>query len=256
VNNRISPASFSPASLKLVGLLPTPDNPCDQVFFDRNDDSDENVVTTKIDYTMSHNHSIFGRLQASTFDSPGNYDGKTLMSFSTSAFKNRVYSLVVGDTIVVGNNTVNSVRVTVNRGNYGKEYVPLLDYSALGIKATTVMEDYLRMSVTGGFSLMGPAALPTKTPTWTYQFADDLSIVRGQHQFGVGANYIHARYDSTSLLAASGNTTFTGQVTGLGLADFMLGRANSSPRARPRGSTLDPTTSVCMHKTTGACRPT
>ena len=74
---------------------------------------------------------------------------------------------------------------------------------------------------------MGPGALPTGTPTWTYQFANDLSIVRGAHQFGVGADYIHNKYDSTSYLAASGNTSFTGQVTGLGLADFLLGRAAS-----------------------------
>ena len=85
----------------------------------------------------------------------------------------------------------------------------------------------MRLAVTGGFSVMGPGALPTGTPTWTYQFANDLSIVRGAHQFGVGADYIHNKYDSTSYLAASGNTSFTGQVTGLGLADFLLGRAAS-----------------------------
>ena len=42
VGNRIDPALFSPASLKLTSLLgATPDNPCGQVFFDRVDDSDE-----------------------------------------------------------------------------------------------------------------------------------------------------------------------------------------------------------------------
>jgi hypothetical protein len=225
VNNTISPSLFSPASVKLAGMLPTPDNPCGQVFFDRNDNSDEHVLTTRVDYTITNSHSLFGRLQANKFDSPTNYDGKTFMSYSTSAFQNRVYSMVVGDTLLFGNNVVNSLRATVNRGNYGKEYERLLDYSDLGIRATPGMEDYLRMSVSGGFSLMGPGALPTKTPTWTFQAADDLSIVRGQHQFGFGADYIHNRYDSQSYLAASGNITFTGQTTGLGLADFMLGRA-------------------------------
>lgn len=227
VNNRVSPALFSRASLNLVSKLPTPDNPCGQVFFDRVENSDEDVFSTKVDYTVGNSHSIFGRLLAQRFDSPTNYDGKTPMSFSTSAFRNRVYSLVVGDTLLFGNDTVNSLRATVNRGNYSKEYSPLFDYTDLGIRATNIMPDYLRMSVTGGFSLMGPGALPTATPTWTFQAADDLSLVRGRHQFGFGGEYIHNRYDSTSYLAASGNTTFTGQVTGLGLADFMLGRAAS-----------------------------
>ena len=226
--NRVDPALFSPASLKLTSLLgATPDNPCGQVFFDRVDDSDEDVVTTKVDYTFSGSHSIFGRLQYNKYDSPTNYDGTTAMSFSQSAFKNRVYALALGDTKLFGNNVVNSFRATLNRGNYTKDIVPLFDYSDLGVRATPVMQDYMRLAVTGGFSVMGPGALPTGTPTWTYQFANDLSIVRGAHQFGVGADYIHNKYDSTSYLAASGNTSFTGQVTGLGLADFLIGRAAS-----------------------------
>jgi hypothetical protein len=228
VNNRINPALFSPASLKLTSLLgATPDNPCGQVFFDRVENSDEDVFTMKIDLTLSGSHSMFGRLQFNKFDSPTNYDGTTAMSFSTSAFRNRVYSLALGDTKLFGNDVVNAFRVTVNRGNYGKTIVPLFDYSDLGVNATPVMEDYMRLSVTGGFSVMGPGALPTLTPTWTYQVANDLTIVRGSHQLGFGADYVHNKYDSTSYLAAAGNTVFTGQVTGLGLADFLLGRAAS-----------------------------
>ena len=228
VSNRVDPAQFSPASVKLTSLLGvTPDNPCGQAFFDRVDNSEEDVVIGKIDYTLSGSHSVFGRLQFNKFDSPTNYDGKTAMSFSTSAFKNRVYALALGDTKLFGSSVVNAFHATLNRGNYVKEIVPLFDYSDLGVRATPVMEDYMRLAVTGGFSVMGPGALPTGTPTWTYQFADDLSIVRGSHQFGFGADYIHNKYDSSSYLAASGNTSFTGQVTGLGLADFLLGRAAS-----------------------------
>src|SRR2546428_8340390 len=228
VNNQSAPALVSPASLKLTSLLGVkPDTACGQVFFDQVNDSDEDVFTTKIDYRVSGSRTVFGRLQFSKFDSPWIYDGKAAMSFTTSAFKNRVYAFALGDTKLFGNNSVNAFHATINRGNYGKEYVPLVDYSDLGVKATPVMTDYMRLSVTGGFSVMGPGELPTLTPTWTYQVADDLSVIRGRHQFGFGANYIQTKYDSTSFLAAAGNTTFTGQSTGLRLADFLLGRAAS-----------------------------
>jgi hypothetical protein len=235
-DNRVDPALFSPASLKLVSLLgATPTDPCGRVFFDRVDDSDEHVFTTKVDYTLSGAHTIFGRLQYNKYDSPTDYDGTTAISFSRSAFENRVYSLAVGDTLLFGNNIVNSFRATVNRGNYGKAYAPLFDYEDLGVRATPVMPDYMRLSVTGGFSIDPPGALPTLTPTWTYQFADDLSVVRGSHQFGVGADYIHNRYESSSLLAAGGNTAFTGAFTGAGLGDFLLGRAASFSAGTPTG---------------------
>jgi hypothetical protein len=235
-NNQISPALFSPASVKLVSLLgATPDNPCGQVFFDRVDNNDEDLFTAKVDYNGGGSHMLFARLQYQKYDSPTDYDGKTAFSFSQSAFRNRVYSLAVGDTKLFGNNVVNAFHATLNRGNFGKTYSPLFDYEDLGIRATPVMPDYMRLSITGGFSIDPPGALPTLTPTWTYQFADDFSMVRGAHQYGFGVDYIHNKYDSSSLLAAGGNTTFTGAATGLGLADFLLGRAASFSAGTPTG---------------------
>src|SRR5205814_5668791 len=217
--NMIDPKLFSPASVKLAAHWPVPDNPRGQVFFDRINNSDEDVVTTKLDYTINNSHSIFGRVLISSYFAPSNYDGKTLLSPTTSASTDRAYSGVFGDTYLLSNNTVNGFRVTVNRGDHTKEIVHLLDYTDLGIKATPILPGYLRVSASGGFSLS--PGLPTATPTWVYQAADDLSILRGQHQFGIGANYIRSRYDPESYTSAAGNFMFTAQATGLGLADFM-----------------------------------
>jgi hypothetical protein len=236
VNNRVAPSMFSPASLKLVSLLGvTPDNPCGQVFFDRVDNNDEHLFTGKVDYSTGGTHTVFARLQYQKYDSPTDYDGATPMSFSTSAFQNKVYSLAVGDTMLLSNNTINAFHATYNRGDFAKAYTPLFDYSDLGVRATPALKDYMRLSVTGGFSIDPPGALPTLTPTWTYEFADDFTSIRGSHQLGIGVDYIHNKYESTSQLQAGGNTTFTGQATGLGMADFLLGRAAGFTAGTPTG---------------------
>ena len=80
VGNKINPALFSPASLALASQLPKTDDPCGQVFFDRIDDSDENVFTTKVDYTITNRQSVFGRLLISDYFAPSDYDGQTLLS--------------------------------------------------------------------------------------------------------------------------------------------------------------------------------
>ena len=236
VNNMVSPTLFSPASIKVARLLPTPDNACGQVYFDRIDNSDENVVTAKVDYTMTNRQSIFGRLLASRFFAPADYDGKTLLSPTRSASTDRAYSGVFGHTFLLSNSAVNEARVTVNRGAHTKQIVSLYDYTDIGVAATPVLPGYLRFSVSGGFSLS--PGLPTATPTWVYQAADDLSILRGQHHFGLGANYIYSQYDPESYTSAAGNTAFTGQMTGLGLADFMLGRATSFTVGTPTGAKM------------------
>jgi hypothetical protein len=238
VDNRVDPSLLSPASVTLSRMLPVPANDCGQVFFDRLDNGDEHIFVGRLDYTMSNSHSLFGRYQVERLDTPGDYDGVALMSSSNAAFHNRSYSFVGGDTLLFGNNTVNSMRVTVNRGAYGKNAADLVDYSDLGIRATPLVPGVLRMAVTGGFSLQGGPALPGETPTWTYQVANDLTIIRGQHQFGIGGNFIRSTFESVSYLAASGNVTFSGQNTGLGLADFLLGRAASFSQGTITGLNL------------------
>jgi len=236
VGNRINPALFSPASLALASQLPKTDDPCGQVFFDRIDDSDENVFTTKVDYTITNRQSVFGRLLISDYFAPSDYDGQTLLSPTRSASMDGAYSGVLGHQFLISNSTVNAFRVTVNRGPHTKEYVPLLDYNDIGVKATPVLPEYLRLSVSGGFS-MSPG-LPTATPTLVYQVSDELSILRGDHQFGFGGNYIYSKYDPESYTSAAGNTSFNGGVTGLGLADFMIGRANQFTAGTPTGAKM------------------
>jgi hypothetical protein len=236
VNNQIDPKLFSPASVKLASQFPVPDNPCGKVLFDRINNSDEDVLTTKVDYTVNNKQSVFGRLLISSYFSPADYDGKTILSPTKSASTDRAYSGVFGHTFLLSNNTVNGFRATVNRGAHTKDIVHLLDYTDIGVKATPILPGYLRLAATGAFS-MSPG-LPTATPTWMYQVADDLSILRGQHQFGIGANYIRSRYDPESYTTAAGNTTFSGGATGLSLGDFMLGAANTFVVGTPTGAKM------------------
>jgi len=57
-----------------------------------------------------------------------------------------------------------------------------------------------------------------------FQFSEDLSLVRGAHQIGLGANYIHSMMNNKKSSPARPRATFDSTYTGLALADFMLGR--------------------------------
>jgi hypothetical protein len=236
VNNMISPALFSPASVTLTGLLSPTADPCGKVFLSQRVNSDEDNAIARVDYTVSSHQSMFARMLVTKFDSPGDYNGTDVLSADQGIFRNRSYSFVYGDSMVFGSNTVNEVRATVNRDNYRRLTPrPFFDFTNVGVKATPAVPGQLRVSVSGGFSLMPSGQYPSQTPTWTSQAVDDLSIVRGRHQFGFGANYIYTQYDSQQTLAAIGSTTFTGQTTGAGLADFLLGRAASFSQGSPTG---------------------
>ena len=165
------------------------------------------------------------------------------------------YSGVFGHTFLISNNTVNGFRVTVNRGAHTKAYVPTSDYSDLGIKATPVLPDFFRVNVSGGFSLS--PGLPTATPTWVYQVADDMSILRGDHQFGIGANYIYSQYDPQSYTSAAGNTPFTGAGPAWAWPiSCWAGRRRIHGRHADGGEDAIQLLRDCTSRTTGACRRT
>jgi hypothetical protein len=113
-----------------------------------------------------------------------------------------------------------------------------MDYSDVDIPVTPGWHGLLPVSVTGGFSMGQSPAQPGDTPSRAYQISDDITSVKGGHTLGLGANYIRTVYNSTSYLRGIGNNTFSGQVTGLGLADFLLGRSTQFAVGTVSGNTI------------------
>ena len=239
VNQQVSPALFSPAAVNLAGRLPKPINDCGQSFFDRQTESSEHIALGRVDYQWSNTHSIFGRYELAQYGSQPDNDPNNVLAYANGPIDDTIHSLVIGDTYLLGANTVNSFRVTYNSADIRKDYVPFFDYADLGIRNVAIPVDgFMAITVSSGFSMGPTGAKPSTVPTKAFQLVDDLSFVRGAHQVGVGANFIHTSVDSISVGAAAGSFSFTGVNTGHGMADFLLGRPNSFNQGQlytPRG---------------------
>ena len=221
----VSPSQFSPAALALTSKLPQPINECGQSFFDRKTESTEHLALGRVDYQWNNNHSLFGRYQLARLTSAPDNDPNNVLAYANGPIDDKVHSFVLGDTYLLGPNTVNSLRVTYNSSQINKGYVPFFDAKSLGVRnIATPLPGFTAFTVSGGFSLGPTGAKPSEIHTTAFQIVDDVSLVRGPHQIGFGANYIRSGLSSTSYGSAAGNFAFTGVNTGLGLADFLLGR--------------------------------
>ena len=221
----VSPAQFSPAALALTSKLPKPINDCGQSFFDRRTQSREHMAIGRADYQWNNNHTLFGRYQLARLTSKPDNDPINVLAYANGPIDDTVHSFVFGDTYLLGANTVNSFRATYNRSEIDKGYVPFFDAKSLGVRnIATPLPGFTAFTVSGGFSLGPTGAKPSAIGTTAFQLVDDISLVRGAHQIGLGANYIRSTLTSTSYGSAAGNFAFTGVNTGLGLADFLLGR--------------------------------
>jgi hypothetical protein len=233
-NNRIPPSAFSAPAVAIQKTLPATDEPCGKVFFAKVNKSNEYLVPVRIDYQINDKHSLFGRFNMSRLDQASQYDGKNVLTLDAGASPLRVYQFVLGDTYLIGPGTVSSFRGSVNRSNIVKQPPDFDDLSAFGVKAYIYKPATLRLAVSpNGFTMGTNNGTFSQYNTTAYQFAEDVSMVRGNHQIGFGGSLIHQQLNALSMVFATAPVTFNGTITGLGLADFLLGKPNSFQQGSP-----------------------
>ncbi len=229
-NNRIDPARFSPAALNLVKRLPSTTHPCGEIAYTTTEDSTEGQALGRIDYQLTSNHSLFGRYMATSVKNPTplTRSDSVLSLYNTSraagipGLDKLAQSLAIGDTYVFGSNMVNSLRFAFNRTAIDRLDTPLFDPYALGSNVYSYDPGAMVMAVTGGFNIANPGG--GLFITNSSQLSDDVTLVRGNHELSVGANVAYWTHYFFSHARSGGDWLFTGQLTGLGLSDFLLGR--------------------------------
>jgi hypothetical protein len=243
VNNQINPSQFSPAALKLVSYLPKADDQqCGQVTYGQPADRKQGQGIGRVDYQMNNQHAFFGRYMATFDTSPAPYaqTGNVLTLAGAGGIDNLAQSATGGMTTVLGANFVNAVRVSFNRTSIHRGSPPFFDPVDLGVKNFySYRDDETVIAVTGGFNVS--AATSTTGVFWTnaYQASDDLTLIKGRHQFGIGASYAYWKSSQTSHARSGGSWMFNGTITGRGLSDLMVGAVGSLEHGVPNLLIMD-----------------
>ena len=229
VNNRVSPSSFSAPALKFASFLPKTDDPCGKVFYqDPNVDDWKNWIG-RVDYQLTNNHSLFGRYLRETRLQPVGYDLTGNLLTAGNGVNGKNNAITLGSTYLFGPNVVNTARVSYNRFTGGKTGADFSNCKCgnghLGINSSFPTPDVAAFTVNGGGGFVVGASTG---PTWLNigAFNDDVSIVKGDHQLGFGASASAWRVDSASAANTEYRFSFNGRTSGLGMADFLLGKAS------------------------------
>jgi hypothetical protein len=224
-NNRIDPAQFSRAAEFIAAKLPPPDDDCGGITYSVPVDYNEGQSVAKIDYQWRTNHSIFGRYLGTFRNDKAPWPRSGNILAQTPAGRDATaHSVTFGDTLVFGDNMVNSLRFAWNRGRNSTNPAPFFDTNDAGIKVYTYVPGAMALTVRGAFSTPGGFDTKSRFDTDTYQVAEDLTVVRGRHQMSFGANVAYWTSWQEINARSIGLFEFNGSVTGLSLADFLTGR--------------------------------
>ena len=151
----------------------------------------------------------------------------SILKTNVSGVDDIVHSTTFGETTVFSASLVNSIRFAVNKAKVDNYQTPFFSPRDIGANIYSYLPGYMSVTVTPGFQIYSGTNTKALFFNDTYQIADDLTMVRGNHQIGIGANLQYWKADYTSTSRANGNWIFDGRATGLGLADVLVGRVTS-----------------------------
>src|SRR5579871_1524738 len=228
VNNKISPSLLNPVAVNIANKLLVTNDPCGKTLFGLVADQDENLVTARVDYQINDKNSFFGRYMSGQLTQSSTYDGHDLLSINAGAVHDLDYGVVLGDTYLFSPTVINSLRVGVNRANIVTQQDASSNWQDLGANVTPLNQTIISVSAPGAFTIGGgPAGSKGSHSTPMWSIFNDVSLVKGAHQIGIGGSIFQQGLNYFSYGPAPGTATFNGQQTGLLLGDFLVGRPNT-----------------------------
>jgi hypothetical protein len=239
-NKQIDPARFSPQALAVVKLLPKAVGPCGEVHYGPVQKIDEWQVLGRVDYQINGKQALFGRYMATTYLMPAAYGfSKNLLDSTAGGLDDLAQTAALGHTYLISPTTVNVFRIALNRvgvHRFNDDYFSPCD---IGVKFYCYVPHQTVVTVTGGPSIGVGTAIEAKfIPTYE-TLSDDVSLVRGPHQLGFGFSgfkYQHSQFAnvfSAASFAFGGLPAALNGGSGVGMVDFLLGRAASMTQGSP-----------------------
>jgi carboxypeptidase family protein len=225
--NQIPMSMLDPVAVALTKFLPVSSaDQCGKVTFGIPVTGDEDQWIGRVDWVQNSKHTVFGRYFVVDFQNPPTYDGKNVLTTTQPGNFERSQSATIGDNYTFTPNTLNSFHFTFNRirDNRGPTDTPI-NWTMLGSDMYSAVPNFLLISsMSGGFTTFCGTCAPGHFDFNGFQTADDVDLIRGRHQISFGFNLIRIQNNTVSGFDENGAPAFNGSFTGLGMADFLLGR--------------------------------
>ena len=234
---RIPTTRFSQQALAIVKQLPTTANPCGSTPYGPVTKINEYQVVGRMDYQISSKQQLFGRYMATTFLQPASYGfSKNLLDTVQGGLDNLAQTFTLGHTYLISPTTVNQFRTSANRvavHRFNDDYFSGCD---IGVKIYCYLPHQTVIGVTGGPTIgIGTAVEAAFVPT-NYTMSDDVNLIRGSHQFAFGYSGFKYQHSQKANVFSVASFAFSGLVSGLGMADFLLGQSSGLTQATPNAT--------------------
>lgn len=234
-NNAIFPNATIPASrirpiaTNLLSKVPFSTAPNGLLRYARPDRSDAHEALIKMDYDLGK-HRLSGSGFYNLFEDPG-WNGAGTLLTARIGQRQTTNNWKLQHTWVIRPNLVNTVVASglmLQSFNVPTSTFWMSQFGPIAYREPETARQ-LELGVTG----YGGWGSITNSPPGEWirknsEIVSTLSWIRGKHHVHIGAEYTPSTgFDSNTKFQQSGNFSFSGQLTGNGIADLLIGRAAS-----------------------------
>ena len=225
--NQIPQSRILPLATNLLAKVPFSTDPTGLLRYARPDRSGNQQVLGKGDYYW-RNHVLSGSGFYVRYDDPGWDGGGTLLTARIGQVQTtRTFRLQ--DTWTMKPNLVNTLNASglmLDSYNTRTSLFSITDFGSVQFSQPQQDDRELELGVTGYGGWGGVTnSPPGKWIRRNVEITDTLMWVRGKHNVSLGGEYTpFIVFDSNTRFQQSGNFSFSGQLTGNGMSDLLLGR--------------------------------
>jgi hypothetical protein len=228
-----------PAVALLSKYLPVSTDPCGKTQYGYLANNPDDQVIGRVDYLQSAKHSLYGRYYIYDFTIQTVFNGSDLLTTQQAGNVGRSQTVTLGDNYVFSATTLNSFHITFNRRRNNRGAAPNdINPTTLGINMAAPIPNFLYLTVSNYFSVGCGTCSPSHFNANTYHFSDDVNIIRGRHQFGLGGDFRRLQGNLLTNTYTNGQISFNGGYTGDALADLLLGDIYQMNQANPQPDAL------------------
>jgi carboxypeptidase family protein/TonB-dependent receptor-like protein len=233
-NNQIPTSQFSSQALEIVKKLPSPQGPCGQTKFGPVQKINEYQVLGRTDYQIDTKNSLFVRYMATAYLQPPPYRfSHNILDTTVGGLDDLAQAATIGHTYLMSTNTVNTFRIAANRvavHRFNDDYFSGCD---VGVKIYCFVPHQTVVTTSGGPNIGVGTAIEASFVPMYYTVSDDISVVRGSHQFSVGYSGFKYQHSQKANVFSSVAFNFSGIASGIGMSDFLLGRLGGLTQGVP-----------------------
>lgn len=230
--NIIPPERLSPAAQYFLKAIPLPNGPARQLTYSPNSImQDEDQFMPKMDYAISPKHQVSVSYFVANWNQPPLISKTNLLADVNTANKVRVDNISANYTFAVSPTLILASTFGYNRQVGGSLSTAPFSPSDAGVNIAGNAQSplhappELRLSVTGGFAINTNHRGDFNRGSFTVR--EVATKVAGRHEIRFGGEAVRIYNDLYNTFSMDGQYTFSGNLSGDGVADFLLGQAST-----------------------------